>query len=85
MSTKGKAKRKPLTNEELQRMDQLLRCDSDLSFDVIALRMNCNRSVVQGRNKKMEIRIFSHGSEPKPKKPIKRFKLRYEDVKGGFL
>ena len=85
LSKNGSSRREPLTEEEFQKIDHLLRTCPDLSMEVIALRMNCGHSVVQQRNKTMGIRVFSRNTQPKPKKPIRHFKVKYKDLKGGFL
>ena len=85
MGATGIPKRKPLTETEFQRMDQLLRDCPDLDFNIIASRMGCHRSIVQIRNKERGIRVFPRTKQQEKPKFKTRFDVKYKHVKGGFL
>ena len=53
----SRSQRKPLTKDELQRVQTLLK-DTNLSMTTIGERMNCARSSIARINKEFRVRIY---------------------------
>jgi hypothetical protein len=79
----GRRNRKPLTEEEYERMDKLLRECPDLDFGIIAIRCNCDYTTVQSRNKKIGIRVFKRNTKSIAEKP--RTRVGAQKISGNFL
>lgn len=75
-------KRKPLTEEERQKIIDLL-TRTDLTAVVIAKRFSCHNTVVLKINREMGIRPTPNlGRKKKAKSKAKFFS---QEIKGGFL